>query len=371
MILHIVEIRVIHYVKNIITSLIYYPITFRYCLEMCAFGGICLLKNTYITKTHFELYDTFIPIFRLLFIMVLIGVTVYVKGIVHLKVEDYFCLSAYLLYALTLVFFKKSRKWLAYKYPLILAMFEMLLITYGVACFGGAKSSFYLLYIIVISFFAIVYNLKFALITGFLSTAYYISILLLTGEKMSSDVFIKVLFLFAYSYFNGAINQKLNNYNLELATTDKLTLLYNRQFFYGEFENVLALSAKKNMITSLVVMDVDNFKIINDVKGHLEGDRILAEIGTFIRQNIREGDIAARYGGDEFVIVFPNTDKENALIICERLNSSIQNHFMDNVTISIGFAVFPSNGNNSKDLFHVADLDMYQTKALKKNIIVN
>lgn len=324
-------------------------------------------KNSYIAKTHFELYDTMIPVFRLLLIVALIGVTIYVNGVVHLKVEQLSCLSAYLLYALTLVLFKKLRKWIAFKHPLILAIFEMLIITYGIMCFGGSNSPFYFLYIIVISFFAIVYNLKFALITGFISTFYYIGVLFLNGERISPDIYVKVLFLFAFSYFTGLVNQKINNYNLDLATTDKLTSLYNRQFFYDELENILALSAKRNLITSLVVMDVDNFKIINDVKGHLEGDRILTEIGTFIRQNIRQGDIAARYGGDEFVIVFPNTDKDQAIIICERLNSSIQERFMGKITISIGFAVYPSNGNNSTELFHVADLDMYQAKALKKN----
>lgn len=323
-------------------------------------------KKTYVTKAHFELYDTYIPIFRFVVIICIIITAAVSRNLGPGKLENTILLSAYLLYSVLLLLFKRLRYVTAFQYPLILGIFEILLSTYGVVCLGGSDSPFFLMYFVIISFYATVYHCRYSMISGALSSAGYITALFLLGEGLSFESLCRVIFLFAFSCFSGFVNERLKEYNLQMATIDPLTRLYNRQYFYDEFENILEENSKSHTDVSLLVFDVDNFKMINDRSGHLEGDRILTEIGEIIGGIIRNRDIAARFGGDEFVIVLPKSDRSQVDDLCEQLNRQITERFYGMVSISIGKAVFPENGVTFKELFHAADMDMYQIKALKK-----
>ena len=119
------------------------------------------------------------------------------------------------------------------------------------------------------------------------------------------------------------------------------------------------------------MIDVDNFKTINDTFCHLAGDNILKQLGHLIKFNIREVDLAARYGGEEFSVVMPNTGIEETEKVAERIRQSIQEYgFTDKnilITVSIGVALYPSDAKSMHELIHQSDTALYKAKRDGKN----
>ena len=163
----------------------------------------------------------------------------------------------------------------------------------------------------------------------------------------------------------------------ELATKDGLTKLYIIRHFKSLLETELKRMARYNHVLTLLMMDIDNFKKVNDTYGHLTGDMVLKEIAAAIQSTIRHIDIAARYGGEEFVVVLPETAARNAKIIAERIRvniSKIEIKIDENnsvrPTVSIGIAEFPNiDEPNMTCLIECADKALYQAKNNGKNCI--
>jgi diguanylate cyclase (GGDEF)-like protein len=322
------------------------------------------------TKAHFELSDKYIPLFRLTVSVVFIIVAITFRIIDIRRPGNIIFLSCYLIFALVLAVFNKFRKHIAYKYPVALAGFDMLLISYGITISGGPHNSpLYLFYLMFIVYFAIVCNMKLTLVISCIGSLLYAGTLLVTQESFVINDTIILLFFYAFGFFSGIISENLKKYNIKMATQDHLTHLYNRQYLSGELEDILLQCQKSDNLMSLIIFDVDDFKSINDFEGHLEGDRVLAEIAELIRQIIRSGDIAARYGGDEFILVLPQTDKNGAETICHRLKTSIQEYFLTKVNVSAGVATYPHDGKTTKELFYAADIAMYKEKEISKSRI--
>lgn len=132
---------------------------------------------------------------------------------------------------------------------------------------------------------------------------------------------------------------------------------------------------RTKMCLSVMMIDVDNFKIINDGVGHLEGDAILRDVGKVISNNIREVDVAARYGGEEFIILLLNTEKLYASIIAQRIQSALSDlslpskllNSIDKLTVSVGIADYPYSSKSPIDLINKADQVLYQAKKTGKN----
>ncbi|MCX8193818.1 MAG: GGDEF domain-containing protein [Candidatus Pacearchaeota archaeon] len=135
-----------------------------------------------------------------------------------------------------------------------------------------------------------------------------------------------------------------------LATVDTKTQLYNYRYFNSSLKHELAISERYGRPLSLMLIDIDDFKKINDAHGYLRGDEILQLVATIIKSNIRETDIAARFGGEEFVVLMPETKEEEAEKMAERLRGLIMaDKFLFNyhVTVSIGVAQnFPIEKEN-------------------------
>ncbi len=158
-----------------------------------------------------------------------------------------------------------------------------------------------------------------------------------------------------------------------LAIMDQLTGLYNRRRFETIFSNEFKRASRYQLPLSLLMIDIDHFKTVNDTLGHQDGDIVLRELAQVIQSTIREVDTPARWGGEEFVILSPNTTRENGLRAAERVRKAIANHSFTGmpgkkITVSIGVAGIPDPDIDSRDkMLHAADLAMYSAKKNGRN----
>lgn len=171
---------------------------------------------------------------------------------------------------------------------------------------------------------------------------------------------------------------KLEDYSDTMQTkalTDELTSLNNRRFFDAKVVEEFRRSIRYNRPISLLMLDIDKFKAVNDQLGHQIGDEILAKTAMIIKANLRNVDIAARYGGEEFAIIMPETEGENALIVAERLRKAYLNILKEYRTdsiplsLSLGLAEYPSSANTSEDLIAAADKALYYSKNKGRNLV--
>jgi len=161
----------------------------------------------------------------------------------------------------------------------------------------------------------------------------------------------------------------------DMAVRDGLTKLYNHHHFYNRLEEEFSRAIRYNSPLSLVFFDVDDFKRVNDTYGHTEGDKVLKQIGHFMKNVARESDIAARYGGEEFALLLPNTTAAGALDVVNRLSTIIREYQFENlhgdhITISSGTStVVGKNLDSYEQLVRLADEAMYKAKKLGKNCV--
>ncbi len=155
----------------------------------------------------------------------------------------------------------------------------------------------------------------------------------------------------------------------ELTITDDCTNLYNSRHLHATLEAEIYRSTRYQYQCSLIFIDIDHFKQVNDHYGHLIGSRMLSELGQLIKNRLRMIDFAFRYGGDEFVVLLPQTSKKDALLVARRLLHLVDHHlFFEeeglniSITASLGVATFPEDGQTKVDLIRMADQAMYLVK---------
>ena len=159
----------------------------------------------------------------------------------------------------------------------------------------------------------------------------------------------------------------------ELATRDGLTGLYNYREFHNRLEHEFLRAKRYTKTLSLLMIDIDHFKLFNDTYGHMSGDEALRTIGRLIRNLVRNVDIPARYGGEEFTVILPDTAFKQAELVAERLRSSVADHpfFVEgkttSLTISIGLASFPEDADTKDGLIAAADRALYCAKNKGRN----
>jgi len=167
--------------------------------------------------------------------------------------------------------------------------------------------------------------------------------------------------LLAIALHNAFEFQKLQQQSI----TDSLTGIKTRRFFWESISSEWKRASRSGRAFSVVLIDLDKFKQVNDSRGHLEGDLVLARVGRLLEQKCRQSNVVARYGGDEFIILMPETGVEQARILAERLRLWIATDPMlseHHITGSFGVGSFPGHGFTAEDIIRVADAGMYVSK---------
>jgi len=155
-----------------------------------------------------------------------------------------------------------------------------------------------------------------------------------------------------------------------IAFRDSLTGLYNYRFYREFLPREIWRADQYNTPLSLIVADVDDFKIYNDRHGHEEGNAALSRVAVLLEESLRKVDVAVRYGGEEFVLILPATPKTGAEVVADRARRAAEHEEMhrgDRLTLSLGVATYPADASDERDLLRHADRAMYLAKAKGKN----
>ncbi len=163
----------------------------------------------------------------------------------------------------------------------------------------------------------------------------------------------------------------------EQSMKDPLTSLYNRRFFNGHLETEFVRAKRYNRTFSLLMLDIDNFKIYNDTNGHLKGDEALVKTAEILIEKLRKCDVVARYGGEEFIVLLPEIDREGAIKAAENVRKAIEEaeYFNEEAlplgkfTVSIGVATYPGKAESIIDLIDYADKALYAGKSRGRNVV--
>ncbi len=191
-------------------------------------------------------------------------------------------------------------------------------------------------------------------------------------RKPITDEDLRILTMFINQAAGAIENSKTYEDTLLRAHTDTLTSLWNYGYFqYKLDEEIMKARATHNQL-SVLMIDIDDFKKFNDAFGHQTGDEALKEVAEALQRCSRKMDLACRYGGEEFSFILPNTSKEEAITIAERMRKSIAEHPLANAsfTISIGIASFPQDAQTKEEIIRKADLALYRAKKEGKNKVV-
>jgi len=194
-------------------------------------------------------------------------------------------------------------------------------------------------------------------------------------KKTISEEEIKFFTMLANQAGLAIENSQLYEMMVHKSHTDPVTGLWNHGLFQEKLTEIMQEAETQEFAVSLAIVDIDDFKKLNDVYGHQHGDVILREVARLFKESSRDIDYVCRYGGEEFTIILPYTSKQQSYEIAERLRSKIEQHRFPgtgadstmNITVSIGLATVPDDASSKQELFTLADKAMYIAKFSGKN----
>ena len=169
--------------------------------------------------------------------------------------------------------------------------------------------------------------------------------------------------------------ERANKVLSDMAIKDGLTDLFNHRYFQESLLHEVAASERFDRKLSVLLIDLDHFKVFNDTNGHQAGDRVLKEFSDILKSELRTSDIAARYGGEEFVLILPESGKEASRLLAEKIRKRVEDHpFNDRetqplgcVSVSIGVATYQGDGEGGRTVVMQADQAMYRAKNTGRN----
>jgi diguanylate cyclase (GGDEF)-like protein len=241
----------------------------------------------------------------------------------------------------------------------------------------GYELAFSLFYLIPVSIVAWVTTLRLGIVTALVSAMVWLTADAAAGNFYSQPFIYAWNTLIRFSFFIvtvlllSALKRTLGN-EKELARTDYLTGAANSRFFYDLLEMEMARFPRYKRPFTLVYIDLDNFKAVNDRFGHLVGDQVLCLVVNSTKNNLRKTDVVARLGGDEFALLLPETDQESARVALAKIHGGLIKMMRQNdwpVTFSIGALTCSAVPASSDELLRIADELMYDVKCDSKDAI--
>ena len=291
-----------------------------------------------------------------------------------------FIMFSLIMLFLMFIFNRKERHNLYY--ILEIAIFIIVFIA-SIYISGAHQSENKYIFLFIIISYTIEHGMKTGIVISAIATAIIGAMDLFLGDNSSVNIqfendlaLFAMFFLVAWTIGHYArLEQKHIKELVDYANVDGLTGAYNHRYFYEIIERLFDQHKKKGAHLSLVMMDLDYFKKYNDIYGHAQGDAFLKEITGVIQSSIREKDILCRYGGDEFCVILPDTDKEQACEIADELREAVCSYEyrgkenMNNkaMTASIGVSTSGPQMERHMNLIENADMALYRAKFLRRN----
>src|SRR6185503_13660949 len=247
-----------------------------------------------------------------------------------------------------------------------------------VALTGGLESPFTFTFPLIVGAGALLVAPRIALALAILATAAYLAAGLVVdptpeiGSLIQMGVNLTGVYLLAYVGASvGREQRRARDAAIRLSTIDSLTGLYNRTYFFTALEREIARGDRSGRAFCLVMLDLDDLKGVNDRFGHISGDQVLRTVADIVRSGVRKIDVAARYGGDEFVALLPETDPTGGWVLAEKVRLMVAEQGMAGVdpgpTVSVGVVSYPADGRSADALLVSADRAMYASKRAGKN----
>jgi diguanylate cyclase (GGDEF)-like protein len=259
---------------------------------------------------------------------------------------------------------------------------SIVFLTVLVVLTGNTSSPFFFLYPLIVGVAALIASPVVSLLLAF-ETMLAFGIVALSGHLGSgatneslARIGINLTTLVLMTYLGiviARVQRDTRRAAIRLSTIDSLTCLYNRAFLFNAVEREIQRGRRYQRGFCLLMMDLDGLKAINDRYGHYEGDTVLRGVADAIRSGLRSVDMGARYGGDEFVALLPETDPSGAYIAAENIRQTVNELQLESAgrriptSLSIGMAVYPDDGRTADELMIAADKAMYFSKHAGKN----
>lgn len=219
------------------------------------------------------------------------------------------------------------------------------------------------------------YGRKTAFIYVIVSAAAIVSICLIKYQIHPFNHIMVIIIMLLITCNEGLLvqeNKDLRNQFFNLSIYDELTGLHNYRFLTQIYKREISRANRYGLPLTVLLVDVDHFKKVNDSYGHENGNDVLKRIAEIIMESVREADIPARYGGEEFVILLPETDQKYGYQVAERIRQKVAGHifFFGGVTVSVGLASHNTANQSQDDLLSRADMAMYSAKKNGRNRVV-
>jgi diguanylate cyclase (GGDEF)-like protein len=243
---------------------------------------------------------------------------------------------------------------------------------------GRDQSPFFFTFPLIVGAGALLVAPRIALILAILATAAYLAAGMYVNPDPQTTSLVQMavnltgLYLLAYIGASvGREQRRARDAAIRMSTLDALTGLYNRSYFFTALEREIARGDRSGRAFCMVMLDLDDLKSVNDRYGHVAGDQVLRNVADIVRGGVRKIDVAARYGGDEFVALLPETDPTGGWVLAEKVRLTVAEQGFAGIepqpTVSVGVVSYPADGRSADALLVSADRAMYASKRGGKN----